>query len=385
MISLINDTISLEDIELLIEWLKTNPRLTKGPLTLEYENKWSNWLGTKYSVFVNSGSSANLLMLYSLKESGRIRNNKIIIPNLCWATDLAPAVQLGFEPLLCDCNMDNLSVDLSHLEKLFIDYNPSCLLLVSILGLSPNIYEIQKLCAKYSVILLEDNCESMGTQFDGSNLGTFGLMSTYSTYFGHHISTIEGGMVCTNDKEIYNILLSIRSHGWDRDWLPEDQNKIRSYYNINSFDALYTFYYAGMNLRSTDLQAFIGINQLNKLKDIFEVRNKNFNLYQKYLKNSYWKPAPIHNSYTSNFAYPVIHPKKYEIVSELINNKIEVRPLVCGSMHSQPFFKCKNTQNFSEFPNTTKVTNYGFYVPNHPKVTEDNIKFICNLINTVIA
>jgi len=279
--------------------------------------------------------------------------------------------------------LDNLSVDLQHLERLFIEHSPAIFLLVSILGLSPDMEKIVDLCNKYDVILLEDNCESMGTKFKGVNLGTFGLMSTYSTYFGHHISTIEGGMVCTNDEEIYNLLVSIRSHGWDRDWSKSKQSEARKYNNINNFDALYTFYHAGMNLRSTDLQAFLGLNQLNKIETIFSKRNKNFHIYQKDIINNYWKPNPIEESYTSNFAYPMIHPKKDEIVEKLLSNKIEVRPLICGAMHLQPFFKNKFKQNKEDFTNTTKITKYGFYLPNHPGINDIDIKIIVDLINPI--
>ena len=209
-IPLQRDTINNADIDRLIEWLKTYPRLTKGNVTLEFEKKWSKWLGTKYSVFVNSGSSANLLMLYALIISGRMKNNKVVIPGLCWATDLAPILQLNLEPILCDIDLGTLSIDLEELEKTFIEENPSTLLLVSILGFSPRMNEIIELCKKYDVILLEDNCESLGTEYEGKKLGNFGLMTSFSTYFGHHISTIEGGVVSTNDDEMNDLLLSIR-------------------------------------------------------------------------------------------------------------------------------------------------------------------------------
>ena len=191
-ITLVKDTIDKDDVDNLIEWLKTYPRLTKGPKTVEFEEKWSKWIGCKYSVFVNSGSSANLLMLYALKVIGNLRNDKIVVPALSWATDMAPVIQLGFEPLICDCNMQNLAVDVGQLESIFKYHKPAALILVSVLGLSPDMDKIIKLCQKYGVILLEDNCESQGTEFRGEKLGNFGLMSSFSTYFGHTMSTIEG-------------------------------------------------------------------------------------------------------------------------------------------------------------------------------------------------
>ena len=159
MIKLVSDTIDNKDIDNLINWLKNYPRLTKGELTLNLEDKWSNWLGTEYSIFCNSGSSANLLMLWALVEANKIsQNSKIVIPSLSWATDLAPVIQLGMTPILCDCNLEDLSVDLNHLEDLFKNTQPEVLLLVSVLGLVPNMEKIVNLCDKYNVILLEDTC-----------------------------------------------------------------------------------------------------------------------------------------------------------------------------------------------------------------------------------
>ena len=276
MISLVKDTINNKDIDKLIDWLKTYPRLTKGKVTLELEEKWSKWLGTKYSVFCNSGSSAKLLMLSALKESGYMKNNKVVVPSVAWATDLAPVMQLGFEPILVDANMNDLSVDLEHLEKIFKEENPSALMFVSVLGLVPNMKKLLDLCTKYSVYLLEDTCESMGCEYKGQKLGTFGMMSTFSTYFGHHISTIEGGIISTDDNYLFNILKSIRSHGWDRDMDDKYKSSLRKEWNISEFDSLYTFYYSGFNMRSTDLQAYIGINQIDKIDKSCKIRNKNY-------------------------------------------------------------------------------------------------------------
>ena len=295
-IDLIQDTINNQDIDSLIEWLKDYPRLTKGPKTIEFENKWSQWLGSKYSVFVNSGSSANLLMLYALKVLNKMKNNKVCVPSLCWATDLSPVLQFDMKPLLIDCNLDNLSVDLNHLEEVFKSEQPSVLILVSVLGLSPDMDSIVELCKKYDVILLEDNCESQGTKFKGTKLGNFGLMSSFSTYFGHTMSTIEGGVISTNDEEIYNTLLQLRSHGWDRDLSPEKQQELRKEWEVSDFSALYTFYVPGFNLRSTDLQAQIGIKQLDKVDGMINNRYENFLYYKSKLEGKTWFPKTFNDS-----------------------------------------------------------------------------------------
>jgi CDP-6-deoxy-D-xylo-4-hexulose-3-dehydrase len=379
MITLVKDTIDNKDVDRLIDWLKTYPRLTKGPVTLEFENKFSNWLGTEYSVFVNSGSSANLLMLSALKQGGYLKNDKVVVPSTSWSTDLAPVIQLGLEPLLCDSNMNDLSVDLEHLEKIFVEELPSALLLVSVLGLVPDMDKIVELCTKHDVILLEDTCEAMGCEYKGRKLGTYGLASTFSTFFGHHISTIEGGIISTNDKEFYELLVSIRSHGWDRDLSEKTQVKLQKEWGVSEFDAMYTFYYSGFNMRSTDLQAYIGLSQIDKLDDWGKKREHNYNLYQELIKNDYWKPKSYPGSLTSNFAYPIISPNRDEIVKSLQENQIEVRPMICGSMGTQPFY----VKEFGELklPNVSIIDEYGFYVPNHPSLTEEEIKFISNIVN----
>ena len=203
MITLVKDTIDNKDIDKLIDWLKTYPRLTKGPLTLELEDKWSKWLGRKYSVFCNSGSSANLLMLSALKESGYMENNKVVVPSVAWSTDLAPVMQLGMKPILCDCNMNDLSVDLEHLEKIFKEENPSALMFVSVLGLVPDMDRLFELCRKYDVALLEDTCESMGCEYKGKKLGTWGDYGCFSFEEKKIMSTGDGGMVSTNNREKY--------------------------------------------------------------------------------------------------------------------------------------------------------------------------------------
>ena len=380
-IDLIQDTIDNQDIDNLIEWLKEYPRLTKGPKTLEFESKWSKWLGAKYSVFVNSGSSANLLMLYALKILNKMKNNKVCVPALCWATDLSPVLQFDMTPLLIDCNLDNLSIDLNHLEEMFKTESPSVLILVSVLGLSPDMDLITNLCKKYDVILIEDNCESQGTKFKGVKLGNFGLMSSFSTYFGHTMSTIEGGVITTNDEEIYYTLLQLRSHGWDRD-LPEfKQKELRKEWEVSDFSALYTFYIPGFNLRSTDLQAQLGIQQLDKVDGMINNRFQNFLYYKSKLENKTWFPKTFNDEFTSNFAIPFItktSEDKEKLIKELDSNNIACRPLISGSMGIQPFYKKLYGEN--KLPNCSIIDEKGVYVPNHDKMTKEDIDRVCNIL-----
>jgi len=378
-IPLVKDTINKDDIDNLINWLSKNPRLTKGELTPIFEKKWSEWLGVKYSVFLNSGSSANLAMIYSLILSKKLKNNKIIVPSVSWVTTVTPAIQLGLEPIMCDCDKDDLGLDIDHFKLLVEKHRPSCVILVHVLGIPNKMDEIIKICEQNDIVLLEDTCESVGSKYSDVKLGCFGLMSSFSFYYGHHISTIEGGMVCTNDEEFYHLLLSIRSHGWDRD-LPNDEvMRLRHKYKVNDFRALYTFYYPGFNLRSTDLQAFLGIEQLKKIDYVVEKRHNNYLKYNSLISNDYWKITPPKNSYVSNFAYPIITSNVEKLVSSLRQNKIECRPLICGSMNEQPFWYEKYGKEY--LPNAYKVHHNGLYLPNHHDITEDEIEFICDIVN----
>lgn len=384
MINLVNDTINKKDIDLLINWLSQDPtpKLTKGELTVSLEKKWAEKIGSKFSVFVNSGSSSILLTLSALQQSTRLKNNKVVVSSLSWATDVSTPIILGMEPILCDCNLEDLSCDLKHLEELFIKHNPSIFILVSPLGLVPNMDYILQLCEKHNVILLEDVCESMGSKYKNQYLGTFGFASFFSMYFGHHLSTIEGGFINTDDEDFYNTLLMMRSHGWDRDLSKHKQQQLREKYQVSNFDALYNFYMPGLNLRSTDLQAFIGLRAIDKLDDYCLKRNKNYELYKQKLTNTEYTPPEFKDCFISNFAYPVLNKNRSNIVENLINNKIEVRPLIAGDMSKKPmWFERYEPVNLQ---NSTFIHFNGFYVPNHQNLSENDISTICDIINNTL-
>jgi CDP-6-deoxy-D-xylo-4-hexulose-3-dehydrase len=380
MIKLVSDTIDKKDIDALVTWLSqdTIPRLTKGDLTKELERKWADKIGSKYSVYVNSGSSSILLSLAALLYSDKLKNKTIIVPSLSWATDVSSPILLGMNPIICDCNLHDLSCDLNYLEQLFKLYKPSCFILVSVLGLVPDMDKIMELCKKYNVILLEDVCESMGSKYKDKYLGTFGLASFFSMYFGHHLSTIEGGFINTDDEDFYHTLLMMRSHGWDRD-LPEwKQKELRDKYKVNNFESLYNFYLPGFNLRATDLQAFIGLRAIDKLDSYSSIRNKNFFYYLDNIQNELNLKID-NNNFISNFAFPVVSKNKESIVKELTRNNIEVRPLIAGDMSTKPMWYERYGK--IKLPNASIINEYGFYLPNHQDLKESEIKLISEIIN----
>lgn len=390
MIKLAEATNDEQDLTALADWISGFPRLTQGEKTREYEAEWSKYLTTRHSVSVNSGSSANLLMLYTLIVSGELEpGDSVVVPALSWATDLAPVMQLGLEPILCDCNLHDFSLDLDHLETILSDgvvvtktgmkerIRPKAVILVPVLGFVPDMDRITKLCEDHKVILLEDCCESLGSEYKGRKLGTFGVMSTFSTFFGHHISTIEGGMVCTDNPEYDKILRSIRAHGWGRDWTEQQQIEAQEEWGVSDFDARFTFYNAGFNCRSTDLQAFLGLRQLEKLPSIVSKRHENYNKYLQLLDRG----ADPEGVYVSNFAFPVITEAREQLIQSLAEADVECRPLICGSLGEQPFYIKKYGKQ--ELPNASLAKTYGMYVPNHHLLSDVEIEKIAGIIKNV--
>lgn len=384
-ITLAKDTIGQDDIALLIEWLKDNPRLTKGPVTLKFEDEFAKHIGSKYSVFVNSGSSAILLSIYALIEMGKLkRGDQVLLPALSWATDFAPLIQFGLQPILVDANPDDLSVDIGHMKQLIEKFNPKALILVSVLGLVPDMHMISQICSDNDIILLEDACESLGSEYKGKKLGTFGLASMFSTYFGHHISTLEGGMVCTDSRELADMLYSIRSHGWSRDMSLAAQKELKIEHRISDFEELYTFYHCGFNVRATDLQAFVGLSQLKKLPSYVSNRKRNFEFFMNNISDRFWKPRVRKDCLYSNFAYPMITENRDKIVKAAISNEIEIRPLIAGSIARQPFYLKADIKNRIETPFANLIHDCGIYLPNHALLTEEECDRICKIVNSTL-
>lgn len=376
---LVKNTISKNEIKKLSEWLLKGQKLTKGKLTLKFENNFSKYLNRKYSIFVNSGSSANLLMLSALIESQNLKNKIAIVPAVSWSTSVSPFMQLNFDIKLCDCNNKNLGLDINHFEYLCKKFKPSVALMVNVLGHSNDENEIKKICKKYNVALLEDSCEAIGTNYKNKTIGTTGVTSSFSFYYGHHISTIEGGMVTTDDYKLYNLMLSIRSHGWSRDLDKKFQNKLIKRYDIDDFRNLYTFYYAGYNFRSTDLNAFLGINQLKKINKISRIRNINFQTYKKNL-NIFWTQKSL-SSVISSFAYGTIVENRSEVFNYLKRFKIESRPLICGNIGRHPFWIKKFGIN--KLKNADIIHDYGLYLPNNFDLKKKDINFISQKFSEV--
>jgi len=371
-VKLADNTISAHEIDLLASWLKEGHQITKGPLTREFEAEFAAYSGTKYSIMVNSGSSANLLMAYSLLEAGYLRNKKVIVPAVSWITTLSPFVQMGFECFLCDSDSKDLGVDLNHLEALLKKEQPALLILVHILGHPNQMDAIRRLCAEYGCLVIEDACEALGSEYKGIKTGALSLAGSFSFYYGHHISTIEGGAITTSDDKLYSVMLSIRSHGWSRDVPETDRQAWKKEFQIDDFREFYSFYYAGYNLRSTDLNAYLGRLQLRRLPEIATIRARNFELYRQALPEFWCQTSE--GGFVSSFSYGTYAKNRLEVSKHLLAQGIECRPLVCGSMGRQPFWIKK--YGVTHLPVADKVHDFGLYLPNHANITPEDISYV---------
>ena len=296
-----DNNITQSDVNAVVEFLKNNKKkiFTQSSKVKRFETLWSNWLGVKYSVFVNSGSSSNLLTLQILKIL--FGSGEVIVPPLTWISDVAAVLQNNFKPVFVDINPENLCMDEGEILKKINKKTVAVFLTHAqgFNGLSANLLKVLK---KKKIVLLEDVCESHGAKFKNKKLGTFGLISNFSLYYALHMSTIEGGMICTNNKKIYEIAKMLRSHGM----LRESGNKFFEKKLIKKFNYLspkFIFLYPAYNVRNTEISAVIGINQLKKLDKNNKIRSKNFVIFLDNLDGTKYKKDFLIEG-NSNYAFP---------------------------------------------------------------------------------
>tara|TARA_B100001250_G_scaffold280557_1_gene242889 strand:+ start:121 stop:1293 length:1173 start_codon:yes stop_codon:yes gene_type:complete len=374
-IGLASETIPKKHLDRLSEWIKTYPRLTQGEKVIEFESVFAKYLEVNDATFINSGSSANLLMATTNLFFKDLRNKKVGIPALSWATTVSPFIQLGYQPYLLDADPVNLGINIDNLYKLIKEEDIGTLILVHVLGHDSSVEKILDICEEFDIRLLEDNCQSLGSTISGKCLGSFGLASTCSFFYGHHISTIEGGCLCSNELEFNQISKSLRAHGWGRNLDSEFYKNLRSKYNTSDFRDLYTFYYPGYNLRSTELNAFLGLMQMNLLDEYCSKRYTLFNKYREELSNFWFQKSS--NDFISSFAYATLVKNPEEVWIHLKNQNIESRPLIAGSIGQQPFWKEFNGKNTS-LKYADQIHTYGMYLPVNADIDIIDVDRICS-------
>lgn len=379
MIKLVKSTFYKEEEtkKKLITFIQNAKILSSGQECERFEKNFAKWQGRKYCIYVNSGSSANLAIIQALLNLGKLKRGDFVgFSALTWSTNVMPLLQLGLQAIPIDVELETLNVSSKQLKKRLEKYPLKMLFLTNLLGFCHDIDSIREICFKKNTLFVEDNCESLGTIYKGKKLGNFGAAATFSFYVGHHLSTIEGGAICTDDEEIANMLKIVRAHGWDRSLSFAGQNQIRKQFKINStFYSRYTFYDLGFNLRNTEINGYIGNVQLSYIDEIIEKRRRNFlAIATPIYKNRNYFPIKFnHVDFLSNFAVPIICKSKTirDALIRKCRNRIEVRPIVGGNIAKQPFF-VKHMKKFSQIhcPNTELVHDRGFYVGNNPDLTK---------------
>lgn len=348
-----------------------------------FENAFAARQGRKHAVFVSNGSVANLLLIQVLLNTKKLqKGDKVGFSALTWPTNVMPLIQLGLEPVSLDCNLQTLNVSPDILEKKISKLQ--ALFLTNVLGFSDDIARIKELCQKHNVLFIEDNCEALGSQVNSTLLGNFSLASTFSFFVGHHLSTIEGGMVCTDDTDLYEQMVIARAHGWDRNVSSETQSKLRKQNKIDDFYSKYTFYDIASNFRPTEINGFIGNTQIVYWDEIIAKRVENFRHFAEALRQNpdFYNYDLSHMDRVSNFAMPVVCKtpalaKKYR--DKFIKAGVEIRPIIAGNITKQPFYK-KYVKDVGNNPNSDLIHQNGFYFGNNPEMTPEEIDVLCKLI-----
>ena len=342
---------------------------TMGDGVKQFEENFAKFVGSKYAVMVNSGSSANLIAVAALfytKNPKLKRGDEVIVPAVSWSTTYYPLYQYGLKLKFVDVDLDTLNFDLDQL-KLAVTENTKMILAVNLLG-NPNDFDVIKdIIGSRDIILMEDNCESMGAEFKGKQTGTFGLVGSYSTFFSHHMATMEGGLIVTNNEEMYHVMVCLRAHGWTRH-LPKEN--FVSNKSDNNFEESFRFLLPGYNVRPVEMSGVIGVEQLIKLPSFLEQRRKNAQLFVSLFKDNkdFIIQKDIDNSSWFGFSF-IIKPtstlKRETIVKVLEENQIDCRPIVTGDFTKNEVLKYFDYEIFGEMKNAQYLDKKGFFVGNH--------------------
>jgi len=383
---LMSDNIDREDVDCLIDFLKQEPipRLTNGPKVIEFEEKWSKWLGVEHSVLVNSGTAANELTMLALKYKYP-EGGEIIVPPLTWISDINSVLFAEFNPVFVDINFKNLSFDLDKLEEAITE-KTKAIFVTHVLGLNALSERLLKICEDNDILLIEDVCESHGVTYNDAKVGSIGFASNFSFYFAHHMSTIEGGIISTNDHNFYQLCRSLRSHGMVREFTDE---KLIEKYETENDDLSKDFIFIGPahNFRSTEINAVLGLCQLKKLDSNNQIRIDNFKYFVDNLKSDKFY-TDFEMDGQCNYAFILImkdadYELRHLIETMMDYNGIEFRRGLSGGGNQlrQPFFKSKFEISYDEFPNVEHIHNFSWYIGNYPSLEREKIDNLVRLLN----
>ena len=383
---LMENNITKDDKEKLINFLKNTNSFTQSKNVANFERKWSQWLGVKYSVFVNSGSSANLLTMSALKIIEG--SGEVLVPTLTWVSDIASVIQNNFKPVFIDIDPKNLAMDENEIKKK-VTKKTKAVFLSHIQGFNGLSTDLLKFLKRKKIHLIEDVCESHGATFKNKKLGSFGLISNFSFYYAHHLSTIEGGMICTNSKKVYEILRMLRSHGMVREAGNINYEKMVIKKN-KDLSPKFIFMYPAYNVRNNELQAVIGLNQLKRLDKNNKIRSSNLIFFLKNLNPKLYR-TNYNTKGNSNYAFPLVLVKKNMKNRNLLEKKmkqfgIEFRRGNAGGGNQlrQPYIKKLFKKiKISNYPEVDHIHHYGYYIGNYPSLNKNKILKVCNILNNI--
>ncbi len=374
--------LELKDREHLAEFIRSTERFTQFEKVKEFERAWSVWQNTSYSTFVNSGSSADLVMLDAVKEFYKIDDGaEVLVPVVTWTTNITSVIQTKMSPVFVDINLDDLSFDYEKLERA-ITSKTRIILVTHLIGIPANIERLSAISEKYNLILLEDCCESHGATYRTEKVGNFGIASTFSFYWGHHITTVEGGMICTKNEELNDLFVLKRSHGLARELSPSKHQYYRDKYPEIDFNFLFLTH--GYNFRNTELHAVIGIEQIKHLDRYIKIRNENHREYLKIISKITDKVFLVDNNGISSFCLPFIFKStsdKNKLRKAFHDAEIEIRPIISGNLLNQPCFA--KFGNANDFKNAQIVHENGFYIGNNQFVNDERLEFLNSVITKV--
>lgn len=379
---LMKDTLTWRDRWNLAKFVMTSDKFTQGRKVEKFEEAWSEWLGVNHSLFVTSGSTANFLLLDAVKEKylSHKKKIKVLLPACTWVTNINPVMQLGMIPVFCDINLSDYSFDLDNAREIAKKHDIDIVFTTHLLGLPAN-WDIHVIFP--NAIHLDDVCESHGARYpSGDKVGTMSMGSTFSFYFGHHMSTIEGGMISTNDPELYDIMKMKRSHGMSRVSIEP-----RFYENMYpDIDPQFLFVTAGYNFRNTELGAVLGLSQLKKLDGFIEKRQKNFSRFIDIivLSGKFHDPQMVDGN--SSFCFPLIAKEKKiknDLLRKLNNNFIEYRPIVGGNLLRQPYMKGHKIACKDKPYNVDILHENGIYIGNNQFVGDRELNILEDIIRSL--
>ncbi|KCB50062.1 DegT/DnrJ/EryC1/StrS aminotransferase family protein [Bordetella hinzii 1277] len=355
-----------------------------GAEVAEFERRFAAYVGSRHAVMVNSGSSANLLMIGALffkNEGGLAAGDEVIVPAVSWSTTYFPLQQYGLKVKFVDVDLDTLNFDLDQLASAVTD-KTRVVLAVNLLGNPNDFARIKEIIAGRNIFLLEDNCESLGAVFDGRQTGTFGAMGTYSSFFSHHISTMEGGVIVTDDEELHQLLVCLRAHGWTRN-LPK-HNLVCGEKSDDPFEESFRFVLPGYNFRPLEMSGAIGQEQLNKLPSLIDGRRSNARLFEELFADHPWLRTQKEVGESSWFGFSLVLKQeapisRAQLLRRLSEAHVDVRPIVAGNFAKNEVLKWFNYETHGVLKNADVVDKQGFFVGNHHYDLTEQLHYLRSL------